>query len=813
APRPKAEATARTMSEATSGSEAAHLTVKSDAPGPLSSRTGGGSAMPDIPSVSDPVYRRGDMIFSLSRGVLPGHGGLPAAAFPAGSPDGSPSPSPRTEGAFRRQSVESRFGAEEQSLLVDLESDREADESGDDGGVHEVRFHTVTGGQGGRGQGVIARAGGQDAQGGGGGAGAVGGGGGVGVQDGGGVVQGGGAGGDPPLLPVVDAHRGLRDIRIRLSPAAERRLEHARQLPRGPGTSKFDKQVTGMNTSKEGLKAGSSTLSVAGKATRGHTEKTVDSVRDDTFRSSADTFTTAQDATVVLSQGAAIADSVATGMKISKDYRAFSEAEGVARRRLVDTADLGRQLAQARADRTAANQILTQHRGRLPDEYDNHVHHLEGLLGRRFPSLMGPGDTPPAMAAFELEADRLFEARGLPLTDHHGAAEDDWLEALYDYQLAVQTVRDLEHQLGAGVDVASDAGLKHATARQAVRDYDGLEAIGKGTKSAMDFGRGGVELAVLGGIVEAGEAAGMSMGSGAVSGLVYAYQTFKDGAAAARTYKARERDKEVQQRVDPTDAELLAISERIKLKHGKQLTDKLASMGKNALQTGGSAGGMMTATVALAVTASSAVATAGASLGAAGAAAAVAYVGYKYGRHRNSDGIKTALLGVLHNYPGTLTPTSLARLEVMRLQARVDRGAPTAREDAVQLQQLKRVLGKMAEAGIASPNLSQVVNYASKKLVARDTQVSMSCLWQRYKGEVLEYVRHTPGRAAATEADVSVADIRDYIDGIPEDGEINTAARLMLASGVTLDDDTAVSLFKAQESTAIKYLRKQAGKS
>ena len=252
------------------------------------------------------------------------------------------------------------------------------------------------------------------------------------------------------------------------------------------------------------------------------------------------------------------------------------------------------------------------------------------------------------------------------------------------------------------------------------------------------------------------------------------------------------------------DTELLAIAERLHLKQKKNSVDKGLSATKNFF---GALGGLGTAAsggaaIALAVGGAAAAATAAAAvltpvgwaLAGAAAAAAIGYGIYKIARHINSQAIKEALQTTLlktNNEPGDKKLSELQGLTKKEAKA-LDKVASKAVKALAQ-QGIQKEKGDLT--------VDELQNYASKKLLARDTGVATQALYARFKEEV---TTHLNGRQPTKE------NLESYIRAEAHKQPVDSAVGLLSKLGVGLKGEEALDLYRDKStSDGIKFLSKK----
>ncbi|HSJ04061.1 MAG TPA: hypothetical protein VK956_16470 [Verrucomicrobium sp.] len=253
------------------------------------------------------------------------------------------------------------------------------------------------------------------------------------------------------------------------------------------------------------------------------------------------------------------------------------------------------------------------------------------------------------------------------------------------------------------------------------------------------------------------------------------------------------------------DGELLAIAERLKLKQTKQSVDKGLSATKNFFGALGGAGTAVAGGVAIAVTAGAVATTASAVLiatpigwGLAGAAAlaAIGYGIYKLARHVNSSGIKEALQTTLKNVQGKDPATKVGDLGL------------TGKDAKAMGKITDKMIKALAAQGITATadqfTVQDVQNYASKKLLARDTGVATASLYHRFKEETGAHFRQK-GITNPTADDFDA-----YLKDRKAETPVSTAAGLISTLGFSMSKEEALDLYRdSSSSDSIKFLSKK----
>jgi hypothetical protein len=336
------------------------------------------------------------------------------------------------------------------------------------------------------------------------------------------------------------------------------------------------------------------------------------------------------------------------------------------------------------------------------------------------------------------------------------------------------------------------------------------KSVGDGTKALIDISR----LAMASGTALAEGFKAASGTVGAIIGPVTFGVNLKDmitdidgNVAALRMKKVTSgaiKGKEIHQK----DAELLAISERIRLKQKKQSVDKGLSATKSAFGAlGGLASGVAGAATIAAMATTAAVGVAaiatpvGWALAGTAALAAIGYGIYKLARHINSSGIKAALQGSIQTLDKQNDDnTTLGQMRAAGL---------TKKEG----QQLDRVAKKAVEAlksqGVTKTpdqlTVGELRDYACKKLLARDTGIATTSLYHRFRDEVTAEFGKPFNQ-------VSKQELEDYLQQEGSKDVADSAMSLMSKLGVSLKAEDALMLLRTGdkgESSGIKFLSKK----
>ena len=251
------------------------------------------------------------------------------------------------------------------------------------------------------------------------------------------------------------------------------------------------------------------------------------------------------------------------------------------------------------------------------------------------------------------------------------------------------------------------------------------------------------------------------------------------------------------------DAELLSIAERIRLKQKKQSVDKGLSATKNAF---GALGGLGTAasgaaaiaavvggTAAAAATAAAILTPIGWGLAGAAALAAIGYGVYKLARHLHSKAIKGALQDSLQNMRNKPDGDKISDLNLSPKDAK--------KMDKVTAKYIKSLASQGITKTTADLTVGEVREYASKKLLARDTGVATQTLYARFKDEMTaKFGTETP----------TPKEMGEYLDAEKNKKPADSAVGLMGKLGLALKPDEAIDLMRdGKASDGIKFLSKK----